>query len=416
VNDNKLIYYHKSTRRIKLFVVGGIFLLISFLAAFALYKSQKAENAHDERGVVVNGKKSDNGLINSDVLSDADVGLKNNDLLVTRKSEIITPRARDCDNYEVNVEGQSKRSEPVGAIGEVRKKITGDLLKGATEMDRAAGAFFFLRNQRYVAFNDCTSGVCDSNAEQKFDFENQSMLNTLVQLAATTKSSDIYLWALNACSSGSAKLAPENSCSALSRQKATELDSDNVWPWLALASEFMGKGNMAGVEESLFRAANATRWTSASAEFSKLLTPRIALVQDSVVAFGLLNELKTMSTEMRLSALNTISVACPANADENRKQVCKKLASNLLANSTDLASLSVSLKVGDRVGVSALDLKSKQDEYAKLQPLLPSKVVMTSGNALEGCKAVRPVISFLESSLQNGEIVALTQLMKQEQK
>lgn len=192
-------------------------------------------------------------------------------------------------------------------------------------------------------------------------------LASTAQLAAAAQTGQqptVYAWALEACGNLAVTGPVPDACQALSHQRWAELGPNQVWPWLAMASDAQRAGDLSGFENAMHRASLASDWQNPGREFQRQLLSQIPDgLSDADRAGTLLPGIMVLSS---LSGrLTAVIRYCPNQQDANRHQNCVALAERMLDQADNLLDLRLGLVVAKRSGLSESRLAvAKMDSEA----------------------------------------------------
>jgi hypothetical protein len=171
--------------------------------------------------------------------------------------------------------------------------------------------------------------------------------------ALAERSSDAlaYQMALSACAMAS-RTAP--SCARLNSPHWATLDPSDARPWLRLASEAQRRGDMPGAEMALAEAASRPKLSRGANLLETQVAPVAAVVvPDATLRAHALIRIVGMDAALPGFDVSATLRLCDGEALKlpTRLPLCRTLARQLLAASSELVEATLSQRLAERVGV-----------------------------------------------------------------
>jgi len=300
-------------------------------------------------------------------------------------------------------------------IQRLRDRTISDLSKQLAEnarpAQRAIGKYLEMVAVFQAAMDDAQSKTrcsekepCEEDAFLVAERQKSPYQDAIARLAVENRNADVYAIAFYACSH-LAKSAPAGQCAQLSARQWARLEPRNAVPWLFVAGEAAEQNQPALVEEAIYRAARADESNSHRSEFSGLLDSNLLKlqpeeVQDSVslYAFGIL-------AAIPIPRYQPVMAYCGANAvnDPNRRQVCDSLAEVMTGRADSMISLSLGIRIGERVGWPESRLQALRDRKDSFYQFHSDLVESLRDN----CGSRGMLRNWFRDSLQFGEVEAV---------
>lgn len=241
-----------------------------------------------------------------------------------------------------------------------RQRAAALLLARDDARSQAAGLFFQADGGMNPVLPECQTSHCDAALLRQRQQAMDGPVARLARLANAGRSGEVYGWALLACGTGAMHGLKSTHCDALNHARWAELSPGSVWPWAALAGQARRLNDGSGVENAMARAATASDWRSATAGLPALLCdalPPEVSVQGRLDLLG-----QAMGTNTMGMQYQGLINHCPAEQDANRRQVCHRLATQLLDKADNLLALAIGLSVGERLGLPAERLAAARQQ------------------------------------------------------
>ncbi len=210
----------------------------------------------------------------------------------------------------------------------------------------------------------------------------------LIRMAVTTRDAAVYSMAVERCRPLQGEAAAAAACSLLSPQRWTQLDPDNLVPWLHVAEVARARGDAGAVAEAIYRASLARvsdpHWNLLSSLILRALPPN----EPPLGRLGLMIEAIGIDTARATPGYSVLSEYCKANAlsDANRRQVCAAAAEVLVHRGKTYLDVNIGLAIGKRAGwrddvVQAL--RDTQDALMQAPEAQPPHADLWSCNGIQ---------------------------------
>lgn len=232
-------------------------------------------------------------------------------------------------------------------------------------------------------------------------------VDELARLAVSTRSPEVYAWALQACD----RRGRDGPCQMLSTEQWTRLDAGNAAPWLRLAEEASRRQDGAGVSDALFRAGQATTLDTRSLGAVKRAMAQLPADAPGFSRLVVASEL--MALQAGLTPMHAAVMGhCSKNAvlDANRQQACSATAELLVQKGQTVADRMMGVTVAGRAGWPAERVQLLRDELdAALQAGLQLEA---PEGRLYACEVVDRQMRHYGAVVAAGEWAALQGLVK----
>lgn len=194
----------------------------------------------------------------------------------------------------------------------------------------------------------------------------------LALLARDGQDASVYRMALRAC-----KSPPEaavGACAALSTWRWAELDPDNMAPWLELAVEARQGGDVSGLEYALNRAAAARRVSTIDGSIVQKVAAEMPPESNAFEQFSTILGAHLLAGDGRTDGVMFLGAMCAANdLDVNRRQLCSRLAMQLLQNGETMMDLNIGVVIAKKLKLPDEQWARAKAEYEFLrQPPPPA--------------------------------------------
>lgn len=232
----------------------------------------------------------------------------------------------------------------------------------------------------------------------------------LVQAAAAGSDAGLYRMAMDLC-----ERSPElTTCQLLSARRYVQLDPDNAHPWFVLAAQARRRGDLAEVEEALFRASQAKRYDEHgglyAATSQRILPPDRPGWQHQVLQ--LRGVALQKGSSLHWSSVEAVKHCRPAGlADANRRQVCEDLARLFVERGRSLDALQHGMSLAKSLGWPQERVTALAREHRVAMALLAG-MEPASGRLL-GCEAQRRHAAWFAAVHDEGERVAAQRLLRE---
>ncbi len=290
--------------------------------------------------------------------------------------------------------GQPKSMEPVQLAAQgARARLLPLLLGSADEQSRAAG--LLLKSMSAAGEGD---EVVPSHTIAR---------DTLASMALSTRSPQVYAWALRACQAE----RTDGMCQLLTSEQWVRLDPGNVIAWLQVAVDAQARNDSAAVAEALYRTSHAS---VADAHWGALVGLTLATLpaDTPLLAKGALaEELMAIESGFVLPHLAASQYCAETHVrDANRRQTCAAVAEVFHTRGTSLSDVGMAATLGERVGWPTERVQALRDERdAVLQ-------VYTRRTATQrerwSCAALAQTARHLVDVSQLGEIAVMRRALK----
>jgi hypothetical protein len=311
---------------------------------------------------------------------------KRDPIPLVKRSAAATPPAPTARKGDRCDEGQITLNEGIpapppsdmAAAQSALSKLAAQFAAAADPKDRALGLF----EQRFnfsASKNEaaCNDEQCLQEAEEAGERTARPYTDALAQLASTSNRPDVYVLAFYACNAANS-VPGQGGCALVSAAQWARIEPDNALAWIYAADEAAKRGDQAGRDDAYFRASKASTLDSHWALFADQLQTDAAksLAPDVQAAIGMevLGALAAIPVPGYLGLVRTYCSGS-ASSEPNRRQVCSDLA-ELMTNHPDSAiSLSIGIKLGERVGWSSERLaapRERRDAISQLSSELGS--------------------------------------------
>lgn len=232
-------------------------------------------------------------------------------------------------------------------------------------------------------------------------------VDELARMAVSTRSPDVYAWALQACD----RRGRDGPCQMLSTEQWTRLDPGNAAPWLRLAEEAAKRQDTAGVADAMYRASHASSFDTRTLGVVKRAMARLPLDGPAVSRFIVATELQGMNAvqaPMHAAVMGHCGKA--AMLDANRLQACSAVAELLVHKGQSLVDRMMGVTLAGRAGWPAERLQLLRDEMdAAFQVGLQLE---PAEGRLYACDAIERQMRHYGAVVAAGEWSALQGLVK----
>ncbi|MEO8155536.1 MAG: hypothetical protein ABI605_20905 [Rhizobacter sp.] len=289
--------------------------------------------------------------------------------------------------------GQPKNMEPIqNAAQAAREQVLPVLLGSPDEVARAAG--LLLQGAGALSASDSASAPGVSARE------------ALTHMALTTRSPQVYAWAMQACQGQRG----EGACQLLKADQWARLDPDNAIPWLHVASDASSRHDLQAVSEALFRVSHAARsdarWGALTATTIANIPAGVSLLARGALAY----EVSAIDAGAEMPLL-VASEHCSAAEvrDANRLQTCLAVAEVLNGKGSTLIEVALGSAIGARAGWSPERIVAGREERDAMSQL--SEQAQSQG--AWSCPAITKSLRDLAEIGQRGEMAAMRNALKQ---
>lgn len=228
--------------------------------------------------------------------------------------------------------------------------------------------------------------------------EVQRRRDALARSAAASNDAQLYGLALQAC-----HLGPAPACQLLNERRWAALAPDDGAVWLALAEAARRDGDRAGVSEALYRASIAARFDTRYGLVTQLVEEALPPSIPAWQRIELLVRAIGVQTAAMPGYLVLAEYCRPPLADANRRQVCDRLAHQLVDHGRTLMDLTIGGMLGKRAGWPPERLAALRTEVAGLSAAAADSMDF---DALD-CGTVGAMRAWLSDSARLGELGAM---------
>lgn len=174
----------------------------------------------------------------------------------------------------------------------------------------------------------------------------------LIRMAVTTRDAAVYSMAVDRCRPREVEAAAAAACSLLSPQRWTQLDPDNMVPWLHAAEVARARGDAGAVAEAVYRASLARVSDPHWMLLSGLMLRALPQNEPPLGRLGLMMEATGTDAARAMPGYSVLSEYCKASAmsDANRRHVCAAAAEVLVHRSKTYFDVISGLAIGKRAG------------------------------------------------------------------
>jgi hypothetical protein len=205
-----------------------------------------------------------------------------------------------------------------------------------------------------------------------------SFRDQLARQALASHSPHIYAIAFEACQAPRTDKSVVDACQMLSADQWARLDPNNAIPWLHVANEAKARGDLAAVNEAMYRISKAHTsdmpWTALPSLAAKHLPADAPALTKAAITSQLM-EVASHSVPRHQTATQYCAAARPNDA--NRQQVCSAIAEVLTTKGTSLVDLSVGIAVAEYAGWPAervAALRQERDAMEQVGASMPRTV------------------------------------------
>jgi hypothetical protein len=227
-------------------------------------------------------------------------------------------------------------------------------------------------------------------------------IDALADAAATTSDPVVYAIAVQACAAWDAKVKRGGSyCQLITLDRWTQLDGDNLVPWLFRAAAADAQGDAATKREALYRASIATGSRSGGEALLARALPALPADLSELERQGLAVGAMGLTAAWVPPPLQLVMTACTAEAvrDANVRQVCDGLASVLAEKSNNLTERTLGAKMAERLGWPAERVAALKKELNAIRAIASNP----PSDALDCSSLQRTNADFLRRA-QMGEV------------
>jgi hypothetical protein len=209
---------------------------------------------------------------------------------------------------------------------------------------------------------------CTPSSACFFDKPYEAMLKArpanaepLVKLALSSNDVDLYAAALYACSGDKT-----GSCGLVKYERWAEMEPDNAFAWLMVASEAESRKDSATRTAALQSAAAAKGYDSRVPSMAAVFEAESVQVQSATAQMAILGALTQINSATGFKPMSGWGRHCGVaeSMDEDRRITCEALATKVAEKSETLIGIRMASTIGERVGWSSERLQQLKDEYA----------------------------------------------------
>lgn len=185
----------------------------------------------------------------------------------------------------------------------------------------------------------------------------------LASMAVATSDPQVYAWALQAC----ALTSPEESsaCQMIHVEQWARIDPDNGAAWHRVALQAHARHDTAAVDDAMYHLAMASRYDEGWGALPGRLLESLPTGEEHLLgAEQILVEAIGIDSADAVAPMQTLTDYCAVKllGDSNRRQICGRIADNLLGQSKTLLSRQIGRTLLARMGGSAPQLQSTSDQ------------------------------------------------------
>lgn len=222
--------------------------------------------------------------------------------------------------------------------------------------------------------------ACFNRATQLGVAAARPAVDALARLASSTRDPQVYASAMQACAGSDA-----TECGRIDASRWAQIDADNGYAWLRVATKADRQGDPSGALGALERAA---RSATIDARFTlyPLLLQEADTPRDAVQALLVNKVLMLSARNFGIADYSIVLKYCEKSevAGAERLRLCGDLARALVEKDTNLLGYTVGLGVGGRVGWPADRLARLREEHKALMESLGSGYVPANPYGCEG--------------------------------
>jgi hypothetical protein len=282
-----------------------------------------------------------------------------------------------------------------------REQLLAAMGRSGDDTERAA-ALFIKGTMVQQVWSAAASGVPATTAPRDKD-----AVDDLARLAVSTRSPEVYAWALQACD----RRGHDGPCQMLSTEQWTRLDAGNAAPWLRMAEEAARRQDTAGVADAMYRAAQSSSFDTRTLGVVKRAMAQLPADGPPFSRFVVATELQGMNA-VQAPMHAAVMGHCGKNAmlDSNRLQACSAVAELLVQKGQSLVDRMMGVTLASRAGWPAERLQLLRDEMdAAFQVGLQLE---PAEGRMYACDAVERQMRHYGAVAATGEWAALQGLVK----
>ena len=245
---------------------------------------------------------------------------------------------------------------------------------------------------------------CPEAAARAAELGARGYRDALARLAAQSSDPQVYALAYYACARVADKPTDAGQCAQISARQWAHLDPSNALPWIYLANEAVANKQAPIAEEALFRASRAqvsdAHWSALSGLLdSPVFQAAPQDVQDAtlITAMGVASAFSIPQYQVTMNYCST-----DALKDQNRSQVCDALGTVMAERADNAISVSLGMRIGERLGWSA----ERLHVLANTKDALFQLARENSPAMLDDCQALAKTRAWTGAMLRYGEMEA----------